>query len=80
MLNNVRKTFRFNGSKNDYDRSSQKNTKIYTSESVIDHTINQFLKDNEYILIDIKITTIDTNYHNNGGYNDIDLLYTIIYE
>ena len=82
MLNSVRKikTFRFVGSKNEYIKGKGDNNKLYTSESIIDHSINQWLADNNAILIDIKINTIETNYHNNCGYNQVDLLYTIIYE
>lgn len=74
------KTFRFIGCKNSYTRGKDINEKVYDKENKIDHEINQFLKDNEYELIDIKITTIETNYHNNCGYNSVDLLYTVIYK
>lgn len=74
------KTFRFIGSKNSYTRSGNTNEKVYDKENKIDHEINQFLKDNGYDLVDIKITTIETNYHNNCGYNGVDLLYTVIYK
>ena len=74
------KTFRFIGCKNNYIREKSTSEKVYDKENKIDYEINQFLKDNGYELVDIKITTIETNYHNNCGYNGVDLLYTIIYK
>ena len=43
----------------------------------IDDTINDFCKDKD--VIDVKVNTIEHNWHNNGGSNGIDIIYTIIY-
>ena len=74
------KTFRFIGSKTKYLGSGLSHENIKDDEKVIDKTINDFIKKNVKRLEDIKITTVDCNYHNNGGYNTVDLIYTIIYE
>ena len=72
------KTFRFTGSESDY---SQRNfTNIKTDTKTIDSTINDFIETNVNELIDIKVATVDCRYHNNGGYNSVDLIYTIIYK
>lgn len=73
------KTFRFTGSKTKYLGSSKGHQNLKDSTNIIDETINFFICNEVAELIDIKITTVDCNYHNNGGYNDIDLIYTIIY-
>lgn len=71
------KTFRFKGSDNEYTGDF---TNIKVSEEDIDLEINKFIEDYVNELIDIKITTVDCGYHNNGGYNEVDLIYTIIYK
>lgn len=55
----------------------QKLKKEIVSEETIDKTINAFLKDK--LLVDIKTTTIDVQYHNNARGNTIALIYTVIY-
>ena len=74
------KTFRFKGSKTFYNQSIREHANMKDSENDIDYVINDFIKDNVNELIDIKITTIDCMHHNNGGYNNVDLIYTIIYK
>ena len=71
------KTFRFKGSKTHY--TSKGHEFLHDSTDDIDKVINNFICDNVSTLIDIKITTIECRWHNNGGYNEIDLIYTIIY-
>lgn len=73
------KTFRFKGSRTKYIGNGIGHENLKDSADIIDETINNFIYDEVAELIDIKITTVDCNYHNNGGYNDIDLIYTIIY-
>ena len=46
----------------------------------IEHTINDFLETNNYILVDLKVNNVDINYHNNARGNTIKLVYTIIYK
>ena len=74
------KTFKFIGSKTKYLGNGNGHENIKDDTETIDKTINDFIKKNVKCLEDIKITTVDCNYHNNGGYNSIDLIYTIIYE
>ena len=79
-MNNLAKvkTFRFFGSYNEYKNSTFSNIKTNTED--IDMEINNFIKENVTELIDIKITTVECRWHNNGGYNNVDLIYTIIYK
>lgn len=44
----------------------------------INHYINTSIADRE--VVDIKITPVDVNYHNNGRGNTVDLIYTIMYK
>lgn len=72
------KTFRFKGSKT---RCTGKGYEyLHDSTDDIDKVINGFICDNVNTLIDIKVTAVECRWHNNGGYNEIDLIYTIIYE
>lgn len=79
------KTFRFRVSNAASSAFSDDiNTNWYTervkelvSEAEITKKINKFINDKE--VIDIKITPVDVNYHNNGRGNTVDLIYTIIY-
>lgn len=48
------------------------------SEKQIESTINQFLIDKE--LINLQISPVEVNYHNNARGNTIDLIYTITYK
>ena len=43
----------------------------------VEETINDFLKDKNYI--DMKVTTVDSIYSNNGRSNKIILVYSIVY-
>lgn len=47
----------------------------------IDKEINKFLNKSipDREVVDIKITTVDVHYHNNGRGNTVDLVYTIMY-
>lgn len=53
------------------------NTPKLVSYDEVERTINDFLKDKNYI--DMKVTTVDADYHNNSLANKIILVYTIIY-
>lgn len=44
----------------------------------IEIEINRFCEDKE--VVDIKINTVDTKYHNNARGNTIELWYTVIYK
>ena len=74
------KTFRFKGSDTEVVGSGwdQKVINGKDDESIIDATINQFLKENVEELIEIKIDLIYCQTRQ-IMYNKIDLLYTIIY-
>ena len=74
------KTFKFIGSKNNYLGNSKGNKKIATHESNIDLAINDFITDNGYKLISVSVNAITCHEHNNCGYNEVDLLYTILYD
>jgi hypothetical protein len=45
---------------------------------LIENEINEFCEDKE--VIDIKVNTIDYDYHNNGGCNGVTIVYTIMYK
>lgn len=45
---------------------------------VIESEINNFIKDK--VLRDIKVNTFTTHQHNNGGDNEVFLVYTLTYE
>lgn len=47
------------------------------NEETIEKTINDFLDGKVYV--DMKVNTIDVNYHNNAGGNTIHMIYTILY-
>ena len=79
MMNGYKvKTFRFIGSKCEY--TNGKFILLETGTEDIDRTINDFVSKNVGELIDIKVATVDSRYHNNGGYNNVDLIYTIVYK
>ena len=46
--------------------------------SEIENIINEFCKDKD--VVDIKIQTVDVEYHNNGRGNTVELWYTIMYK
>jgi hypothetical protein len=48
------------------------------STEYVERIINEFCSDKE--VVDIKINNVDTNYHNNGYSNTIELWYTIMYK
>ena len=45
---------------------------------LIEREINDFCEDKE--VVDIKVNTVEWNYHNNGGCNGVTLVYTIVYK
>ena len=51
---------------------------VYDCEQ-IDEILDDFLKDANRI-IDIRVTPIEVNKHNNGKGNTVDLIYTFLYE
>lgn len=44
----------------------------------IENRINHFCENKE--VVDIKVNTVEYDYHNNGGCNGVTLVYTIIYK
>ena len=44
----------------------------------IDYVLNRFMQSVK--VIDVKVSTIDVNYHNNGRGNKVDMMYTVLYE
>ena len=44
---------------------------------LIESEINEFCEDKD--VIDIKVNTVEYDYHNNGGCNGVLLVYTITY-
>lgn len=72
------KTFRFVGSECEYANGKFKCLKDDVKD--IDTVINNFLSKHVKELVDIKIVAVENRYHNNGGYNNVDLIYTIIYK
>ena len=39
--------------------------------------INEFIKNKD--VVDIKVNTYEARFHNNGGYPQVNVLYTIMY-
>lgn len=56
--------------------------KIYDvcSPIYIERILNDFLEDNKYILVDLKVNSVDVHYNNNARGNEIKLVYTMIYK
>ena len=50
---------------------------VQTTED-IENTINEFIEDKT--VVQMIVTHVDVNYHNNARGNTIDLIYTIMYE
>ena len=84
------KTFRFTVSNAaTYADSRDKDSRWYqerldelATPEQIDKKINKFLNVSipDHEVVDIKITSVDAHYHNNGRSNTIDLIYTIMYK
>lgn len=80
------KIFRFNVSNaTSYCFDDDKKDKWYqegqdrlVSEEKIEEILNDFIKDKSNV--SITVTPIDVHYHNNARGNDIDLIYTVMYE
>ena len=45
---------------------------------LIESEVNDFCEDKE--VVDIKVNTVEYDYHNNGGCNGVALVYTIMYK
>lgn len=48
------------------------------SEAQIEYVVNGFIKNKQNV--SIMVTPVDVHYHNNGRGNDIELVYTIMYQ
>lgn len=70
--------FRFKGIECKYLNGNFSNEK--EDPRKIQTIINDFIANNGYSLVDIKVNTVDCRYHNNGGFNSVDLIYTVIYD
>ena len=70
------KIFKFSASKNYYDRKNHNLIEMNTPEA--EKQINDFISDKD--IIDIKVSTITTHRHNNAGYDDNTIIYTILYK
>ena len=46
--------------------------------SDVEAEVNDFMQ--YHNIISVNINTVDCRYHNNGGYNDVDIVYTIVYQ
>ena len=86
MIKNVKtKIFRFevaNAASRPFEKDKkelwyQNNIKKIKTEQQIETEINVFLKDKTFV--DMKVSTVDIQYHNNGRANTIHLIYTILY-
>lgn len=68
-------TFRFLLSKLGTDKTSGMSC---FNKFDVENRINIFCRNHE--IIDIKINTVETRYHNNGGYCEVWIIYTILYK
>lgn len=50
------------------------------SPKKVEEAINDWADCNEYQILDIKVTAVEEQHHNNGGTNTVELWYTILYE
>lgn len=56
----------------------KKNISLIQTTEDIENTINEFIEDKT--VVQMIVTHVDVNYHNNARGNTIDLIYTIMYE
>lgn len=70
------KILKFDASKNYYDRKDHNLIEINNGEA--EKQLNDFISGKD--IIDIKINTITTKRHNNSGYDNNTIIYTILYK
>lgn len=46
----------------------------------VEETINHWAECGGYEIVDIKVTAVEIQHHNNGATNTVELWYTILYE
>ena len=46
----------------------------------IEEAINHWAECGGYEIVDIKVTTVEIQHHNNGATNTVELWYTVLYE
>lgn len=46
----------------------------------VEHEINSWADEGNYTIMDIKVNTVEYDYHNNGGTNGIGIIYTVLYK
>ena len=78
------KTFRFNGCRNVVERNSitggvTDSHAEWDSPDKIDDFINGWAQKYNKVIVDVKITPVVVCRHNNGGYDTVDLIYTVFY-
>lgn len=56
----------------------KQNISVVQTTEDIENTINEFIEDKT--VVQMIVTHVDVNYHNNARGNTIDLIYTIMYE
>ena len=65
----------------DWEQKAKANkTTPYSTEKQIEKKINSWLKKNNAIFKDIKVTTYTVDHHNNGYDDTVIAIYTIVYE
>ena len=79
MGNTKIRVFRFPASRNKFVRNGERTflcERLNTSD--VEAEINDFMQ--YHNIISVNVNTVDCRYHNNGGYNDVDIVYTIVYQ
>lgn len=71
------KIFEFSASKTCYDGTSHELIEFDKQEA--ERQINDFLQTPNINLIDIKVNVVEKLVHNNGGFNNNTIIYTVIY-
>lgn len=56
----------------------QKRKKELVTEKSIEKALNKFMETVK--VVEVKVNTVDVDYHNNGRGNTVDMVYTILYE
>lgn len=74
------KIFRFNVCHNIYDNIGKKHSMQSMSTDEIEKTINNFIDKKQCVVKSIQSEIVPCHYHNNCGYNKIDIIYTICYD
>ncbi len=79
MGNTKIRVFRFPASRSKYESDGERRfhcQRLNTSD--VEAEVNDFMQ--YHNIISVNVNTVDCRYHNNGGYNDVDIVYTIVYQ